>query len=174
RADTPWYPTARLFRQKTFGDWPGVVAEMAAALAAGPTASAAPPAVGPVECRMPVSAGELIDKITILEIKLERIADAAKRANVRRELDLLRSARADSLPSSPELAALMTELRAVNERLWDIENAVRACEAAGDFGGGFVALARSVYSANDERAALKRRINEMLGSAIVEEKSYGG
>jgi len=171
RSDTPWYPTARLFRQKIFGDWPGVVAEMAAALVAGPTARAAP-AVHFEECRVPVSAGELIDKITILEIKLERIADAAKRANVSRELELLRSARAELLPSSPELTAVTTRLRAVNERLWDVENGVRACEAAGDFGDRFVALARSVYVANDERAALKRRINDLVGSTIVEEKSY--
>jgi Family of unknown function (DUF6165)/Tetratricopeptide repeat/Glycosyltransferase family 9 (heptosyltransferase) len=171
RSETPWYATARLFRQKRFADWPGVVAEMAAALAAGPAARAAPP-IPAAECRVPVSAGELIDKITILEIKLDRIRDAGKRANVRRELDLLRAARAESLPSSPELVALTAELRAINQRLWDIENGVRDCDAAGDFGDRFVALARSVYAANDERAALKRRINALLGSTIVEEKSY--
>lgn len=171
RPDTPWYPTARLFRQKTFGDWPGVIADMAAALAAAPDTLVAPPSRA-IECRVPVSVGELLDKITILEIKLERIRDPGKRANVRRELDLLRMARAESLPSSPELVALTAELRAINQRLWDIENGVRDCDAAGDFGDRFVALARSVYTANDERSAIKRRINEVRGSAIVEEKSY--
>jgi post-segregation antitoxin (ccd killing protein) len=121
-----------------------------------------------------VSASELIDKITILEIKLERIADEAKRANVRRELELLRAARATSIAPSAALRKLETELKAVNGRLWEIENEVRMLEAAGDFGAQFIALARSVYKENDNRAALKRRINEMLGSPIVEEKSYGG
>jgi len=116
----------------------------------------------------------LIDKITILEIKLERIADADKRANVRREADLLRAARADLLPMSPELTTLTNGLKAVNERIWEIEDGVRACESAGEFGDRFVALARSVYTANDERAALKRQINDLLGSTIVEEKSYAG
>jgi hypothetical protein len=177
QAQTPWYPTARLFRQKTCGDWPGVVAEMAAALRvtgafAAFVGNSGPSKASATQTRVPVSAGELIDKITILEIKLERIADADKWANVRRELDLLRTARAESLPSSAELAALTLELRSVNERLWDIENGVRECGAAGNFGERFVVLARSVYTSNDERAALKRRINDLLGSAIVEEKSY--
>jgi hypothetical protein len=171
RSDSPWYSTARLFRQKSFGDWQGVLAEMASALATGGPSTGAAATHAP-ECRVPVSAAELIDKITILEIKLDRIADAVKRANVRRELELLKAAREETLPPSPELVALTTHLRAVNERLWDVENGVRECEAAGDFGDRFVALARSVYTSNDERAALKRRINELLGSAIVEEKSY--
>jgi hypothetical protein len=113
----------------------------------------------------------LIDKITILEIKLERIADDGKWANVRRELDLLRAV---AIPPAPDWTELAAELKAVNERLWEIEDAIRTCEAAGDFGDRFIALARSVYQENDQRAALKRRINNLLGSAIVEEKWYGG
>jgi hypothetical protein len=178
RLDSRWYPTMRLFRQKKFLDWPGVFAEIAEALAAAtkggplgpPTTGAAAPA-GKQAPQAPVSAGELIDKMSILEIKLERIADQAKLANVRKELDLLRTARA-ALPSSPYLIALAAELKVVNERLWEIEDEVRKCETANDFGPRFVALARSVYKTNDERAALKRRVNDLLGSAIVEEKAY--
>ncbi|HEY1379498.1 MAG TPA: DUF6165 family protein [Gemmataceae bacterium] len=174
RPDSPWYPTMRLFRQKSFGDWPGVFADMAAALAR----AAAGGEVGPVAAprsrpaaQVPVSAGELIDKITILEIKLERIADEAKLVNVRTELEALRAARA-AVPASDELADLTAALKAVNEKLWDIEDAIRKCESAGDFGNRFVMLARSVYKNNDERAALKRRVNDLLGSPLVEEKSY--
>jgi hypothetical protein len=179
RADSPWYPTMRLFRQKKFGDWPGVFTEMAGSVVrwlGGEVVlsehhlTTQPP--NHLTC--PVSAGELIDKITILEIKLERIADEAKRANVRRELELLRAARPTSIAPSAALRKLETELKAVNGRLWEIENEVRMLEAAGDFGAQFIALARSVYKENDNRAALKRQINEMLGSPIVEEKSYGG
>ncbi len=181
RADSPWYPTMRLFRQKTFHDWPGVFAEMAAALrGAEPrsltthhsplTTHHSPRAT----IRCPVSAGELIDKVTILEIKQERIGDALKQANVRRELDGLRVAWRESLPSSSELTALAAELKAVNQLLWEIEDEVRECEAAGDFSDHFIGLARSVYKENDRRAALKRQINDLLGSEIVEEKSYAG
>lgn len=120
----------------------------------------------------PVSWGELLDKITILEIKDRRIADAAKRANVRRELDALNAevARHGTLPEGT--AALMDELRAVNEALWDIEDEVRDCERRQDFGPRFVELARGVYHSNDRRAAVKRRLNDLLGSELVEEKSY--
>ena len=119
-----------------------------------------------------VSAGELIDKITILEIKSERIADAAKLANVRHELETLDAARRGAVTPSPDLDRLTAGLKAVNERLWQIEDDIRDCERNGDFGPRFVELARAVYVNNDERAALKRRINELLGSDIVEEKSY--
>ena len=118
-----------------------------------------------------VSPGELIDKITILEIKLARLPDAAALANVRREHGSLERERA-RLPASPELARLTDELKAVNEALWVIEDDIRDCERAKDFGAKFVELARSVYRNNDRRAALKREINVLLGSAIVEEKSY--
>lgn len=121
---------------------------------------------------VPVSPGELLDKITILRIKSERIADAGKRANVVHELDLLSETADDTLPPSGSLDRLVDELKSVNEALWDIEDAIRDCERAADFGPRFVELARSVYVTNDRRAALKRQINELLGSAIVEEKSY--
>ena len=116
--------------------------------------------------------GELIDKITILEIKAERIEDARKHANVTYELAVLSNARAAAIPPSPRLDELTDALRAVNEALWDIEDALRRCERDGDFGPRFVGLARSVYRTNDRRAALKREINELLGALIVEEKSY--
>ena len=119
-----------------------------------------------------VSAGELIDKLSILEIKLERLSDPAKLANVRREYESLRSALRQHFADTPELAALTAELKQTNVALWEIEDDIRNHERNGDFGASFVALARSVYRTNDVRAALKRRINDLLGSAIVEEKSY--
>jgi hypothetical protein len=119
----------------------------------------------------PVSWGELADKITILEIKAKRIDDAGKRANVQRELDLLREKMALA-PDRPGLAGLVDGLRAVNLELWVIEDDIRDCERAKDFGAQFIALARAVYQTNDRRAALKKDINLLLGSGIVEEKSY--
>jgi len=120
---------------------------------------------------VPVSWGELIDKITILEIKAERIADEAKRGNVNRELVLLR-AKLAAAPKHEALARLTDELKAVNMALWDVEDDIRDCERAGDFGNTFVELARKVYHQNDRRASLKREINVALGSDIIEEKSY--
>lgn len=119
-----------------------------------------------------VSPGEMIDRITILDIKSERMDDEQKLANVRTELGILTAARVDKIPPSPELAALTAELKAVNEKLWEIEDDIRDCERAKDFGDRFVELARSVYLTNDERAAIKARINALLGAEIVEEKSY--
>jgi hypothetical protein len=119
-----------------------------------------------------IAPGELIDKITILHIKRERIADAGKLAHVRAELAALEAARDRALPSSDELTRLTAELRAVNEALWQIEDDIRECERSGDFGPRFVELARSVYRRNDERAALKRQINELLGAAFSEQKAY--
>jgi Family of unknown function (DUF6165) len=116
--------------------------------------------------------GELIDKITILEIKSERIADPEKLGNVRTELERLRSARDRTILPCDELAQLATELRSINEALWEIEDQIRDCERSGEFGDRFITLARSVYQQNDRRAAIKRRINERLGSEIIEEKSY--
>jgi predicted nucleic acid-binding Zn-ribbon protein len=124
-----------------------------------------------MEILVPTAAGELIDKITILEIKSERIADPAKRANVARELAAL-SEPAQALPWSNELRALKASLKQVNEAIWEIEDKVRDAERDKRFDAAFVALARSVYQTNDKRAALKREINVKLGSAIVEEKSY--
>ena len=121
---------------------------------------------------VPVSYGELIDKITILEIKFERIGDPAKRANVRVELDALNATWAGHPASQTDITAERAGLRAVNEALWEIEDDIRLKEKAREFDAGFIELARSVYVRNDERAAVKRVINEKLGSTLVEEKSY--
>ena len=120
----------------------------------------------------PVSAGELVDKITILRLKAERIGDPAKAANVRRELDLLEAVSARELSASEDLAALTLELAQINAALWDIEDGKRDCERRRDFGPQFIELARAVYLQNDRRAEIKRRINALTGSTIVEEKSY--
>ena len=126
-----------------------------------------------VECcpRVPVSWGELVDKITILQIKAERIAAKEARANVAHELASLRRVAGDAIRAGT-VTPLIEQLQAVNEELWEIEDKIREREAAGDFGQRFVQLARSVYKKNDLRAAIKRRINEALGSELVEEKSY--
>ena len=119
-----------------------------------------------------VGAGELIDKITILEIKSERIEDAAKVKNVRHELDVLSAARDANLAPSDELTRLTLELKNVNEALWEIEDDIRACEGEKDFSQTFIDLARAVYITNDKRAALKKDINLLTGATIIEEKSY--
>lgn len=119
-----------------------------------------------------IAPGELIDKITILQIKAEQIRDAAKLANVRTELEILSAARDQALPASAQLNELTGQLKQVNQDLWDIEDAIRVCEKAKDFGAKFIELARSVYYQNDRRAALKRQINDLLGSKIIEEKAY--
>jgi hypothetical protein len=119
-----------------------------------------------------LSWGEVIDKMTILEIKRTRITAPDALANVERELALISAVVRDQLHWDDELADLEAQLRAVNEALWGIEDDIRAKEASQAFDAEFIALARSVYRRNDERAALKRRINVLLGSEIVEEKSY--
>ena len=120
---------------------------------------------------VPIAVGELIDKITILEIKVARFRDAAKLANAHAELNLLYQRRAAALADSA-LTDIERRLKAVNERIWDLEDAIRACEHRQDFGSAFVSAARSIYRANDERAALKREINLATGSQLIEEKSY--
>ncbi|MDZ4736485.1 MAG: hypothetical protein SGJ07_09060 [Rhodospirillaceae bacterium] len=125
-----------------------------------------------MEIRVPISVGELVDKLTILDIKAERIADPAKHANVVREQILLRATVTQSVPPSAELDALTLDLRSVNEALWVIEDEIRDLERARDFGARFIELARAVYITNDRRAALKKDINLLVGSDIVEEKSY--
>ncbi|MGO9546239.1 MAG: tetratricopeptide repeat protein [Rhodomicrobium sp.] len=169
RGDSPWYPTMRLFRQQTRGDWSGVFSAIAKAvqeLLPGTHAVADEP------LQISAAVGELFDKISILEIKSERIPDAGKLANVMRELTLLQNlkkrhgffaARADTLAAS---------LKQANLSLWNIEDTLRKCERAGDFGPAFVELARSVYKENDKRAELKREINQLFASAIIEEKYY--
>lgn len=121
---------------------------------------------------VPVSPGELLDKISILEIKVERIADPDKRHNVERELDLLTGLWHATSLETADVTAKRTELKRINESLWDIEDAIRDCERDGDFGDRFVELARAVYRTNDRRAEVKREINHLLGSNIIEEKSY--
>jgi hypothetical protein len=124
------------------------------------------------ELLVPVSPGELLDKITILRIKSQRIHDAAKVANVRAELQLLERTWATLGAASQQVAADERALQSVNEQLWDIEDRIRDKEAARGFDQDFIELARAVYHRNDERAAIKQRINVALGSSIVEEKSY--
>lgn len=119
-----------------------------------------------------IAPGELIDKITILRIKSERISDEAKLKNVRTELDILTATQKEHVPASDEMVRLEAALKTVNEALWEIEDDIRDCERQGDFGEEFIRLARAVYVTNDKRAALKKEINLLLGSTIVEEKSY--
>ena len=124
------------------------------------------------EIQVPISPGELLDKITILRIKCRRIADPAKLANVRRELTLLEQTWQRTVGERPELTADITALESVNAALWQIEDDIRLHEAGGRFDASFIQLARAVYLRNDERAAIKKRINLALHSTIVEEKSY--
>ncbi|QWT22315.1 hypothetical protein KPL74_09965 [Bacillus sp. NP157] len=120
----------------------------------------------------PVSYGELIDKMTILQIKLQEIKDDAKLANVRTEFELLEATWKNDAASKTDIEDETGRLLAVNKRLWDIEDRIRLKEKAQEFDNDFVQLARSVYFENDERAAVKREINLKLGSTLVEEKSY--
>jgi hypothetical protein len=121
---------------------------------------------------VPISAGELLDKITILRIKAARMTDAEKLANVRRELERLERTWRDSIGTPAMLAEHESALERVNAQLWDIEDRIRDKESAQNFDREFIELARAVYISNDERAAIKRRINLALGSTLVEEKSY--
>jgi hypothetical protein len=120
----------------------------------------------------PISIGELIDKITILEIKAERIADPDKGKEVAKELALLRGIEREARLDTDEMASFADDLRAINTALWEIEDEIRECEARGDFGPRFVELARGVYRTNDRRSRVKARINAAFGSDIVEAKSY--
>jgi hypothetical protein len=119
-----------------------------------------------------ISPGELIDKITILEIKMEAIIANEKRNNIRHELSILRHCRKESIPDSLPLERLMIDLKAVNRRLWAIEDEIREHERDQKFDERFVTLARSVYQNNDKRSALKAEINALLGATLIEEKSY--
>ena len=121
--------------------------------------------------QVPISWGELLDKITILEIKTERLGGEEARANAAKELDLLREIAGPAMANG-QAAALVARLKQLNQALWEIEDRIRDHERAGEFGPGFVELARSVYRRNDERGAVKRQINLALGSALIEEKSY--
>jgi hypothetical protein len=186
REDSPWYPTARLFRQQSAGDWEDVFGRVAAELEQvlagerdrlrpvrkGAVSLSSPPAPTSTEPAVPIAFGELVDKITILQIKAERLTDSGKLGNVHHELELLLAARRSLATSVVGLDELCLELKHVNELLWDVEDHIRECERCDEFGPRFVELARSVYKTNDRRSDLKRRINHLVNSAIVEEKSY--
>ena len=124
------------------------------------------------EIKVPISPGELLDKITILRIKSRRMRDPRKLANVSIELDALEATWANSAYAAIDVAGDVQALLAVNERLWDIEDDIRDKERAQVFDAEFIRLARAVYIENDERAAIKRRLNLQLGSELIEEKSY--
>jgi Tfp pilus assembly protein PilF len=180
RDDCPWYPTMRLFRQRTLGDWEevferiaqGIVSRIETQQEIRGDSNRRRPMSSVQNIQVEVAPGELIDKITILEIKSERITDREKLKNVRLELATLVACRDQVIESSPELATLTLDLKQVNESLWQIEDEIRECERQKDFGDRFIELARSVYKSNDRRSLLKRQINELLGSRLVEEKSY--
>lgn len=121
---------------------------------------------------VPVSVGELVDKITILEVKKSKLSEEGKIKNVVYELDLLRGIFNRKIKITEDIQSEMTKLRTINAQLWDIEDAKRACERASKFDDDFVQLARQVYLKNDERARIKRQINDLTGSTIVEEKSH--
>ena len=121
---------------------------------------------------VPTAPGELIDKLTILRLKEERIDDAAKVANVQVEKAALMRTADQHIPMSDEVSALWEELYQINSKLWVIEDDIRTCEANGDFGDTFIELARAVYITNDKRAEVKKKINLALGSDLIEEKSY--
>ncbi|MGF1623556.1 MAG: DUF6165 family protein [Alphaproteobacteria bacterium] len=122
--------------------------------------------------KIDVSPGELLDKLTILEIKEERIKDPAKVQNVVREKEALERAAQAHIAQSSAIDNLRKDLKSVNERLWDVEDEIRECERAQDFGEKFIELARSVYLTNDHRSDIKRKINDLLGSRFSEVKSY--
>jgi prefoldin subunit 5 len=124
------------------------------------------------EILIPISPGELLDKITILQIKAERILDPEKVANVKTELDMLSKIWSEAVEVDAEITALTAELKSVNEALWEIEDDIRGEECGRRFGERFVELARAVYVTNDERANAKKKVNLHLNSTIVEEKSY--
>ncbi len=170
RDNSPWYPPMRLFRQQARDEWGEVFIRMAGALEAVIAGKHGGPATASL--LIPSAVGELIDKLTILEIKAERIPEPKKLANVSRELALLSDLKRNRNISGRRLDTLAAELKRTNVALWETEEAIRRCERMGDFGPGFVELARRVYTENDKRAALKRDINDLFGSAIVEEKYF--
>ena len=121
---------------------------------------------------VPIAPGELVDKLTILQLKSERISDSAKLQNVAIERTALQSVADQHLPKSEKIDTLWRELYEINAQLWQIEDDIRDCERTGDFGDNFIRLARAVYQTNDRRADVKKQINILLGSQLIEEKSY--
>lgn len=171
RQDSIWYPSARLYRQQTPGDWTELLSRVARDV--GERVSPQPVAGDHRTAPMvPISIGELLDKLSILEIKSARVQDTAKRVNIEHERAALATV-ADGLGlQGAEIERLRADLMSVNKSLWDIEDEIRDCERRKDFGERFVELARSVYRTNDARARLKAQINSLCGSTLIEEKTY--
>ena len=165
QSDSPWYPTMRIFRQTACGDWTTVMDTVINELS---TLIKKPAQAIMTE----VAIGELVDKITILEIKKQEIKDKAKLRNVEQELTVLNNTFGEHFSITDQVADLKTNLLRTNKKLWDIEDAIRDKERAKNFDQEFIELARSVYITNDQRCLIKRRINELLGSHLKEEKSY--
>src|SRR5271163_1862257 len=170
RTDSPWYPTMTLYRQEVRDDWTTVFRGITDDLAKLQERERR--TIGHIF--IPGSIGELFDRITILTIKADQIKDPDRLHNINYELGLLRSVKATCEPIDPEVLQLVCELQYINERLWAVEDELRACERRQAFGEEFVALARAVYKTNDQRAAVKKRINMLCGSQIIDEKSYTG
>ncbi|MBW2557915.1 MAG: tetratricopeptide repeat protein [Deltaproteobacteria bacterium] len=178
---SPWYPTMRLFRQGETRDWNAVIKEVIGALSNIMKTKLGAKQVSPssgtgkkiqTSVKVEVSIGEFIDKLVILKIKAERITDPLKLGNVRTELEILQSMYEKQISKSVKLDGLIEELWKVNNKLWDTEDALRKEELHKRYDQNFIELARSVYFTNDHRANIKRKINELLGSHIIEEKSY--
>ena len=168
RTDSPWYPTMTLYRQEVRDDWTTVFRALTDDLTKLQERKRR--TIGHI--LIPGSVGELLDRIAILTIKAERIKDPDSLHNVNHELSLLRSVEATCGPLTPEVLQLVYELRSVNERLWEVEDELRACERRQAFGEEFIRLARAVYKTNDHRAIVKKKINILCGSQIIDEKSY--
>lgn len=175
---SPWYPTMRLYRQPKLGDWENLFSEIARDLALvseeNDVTLREEPAHQRAPLPVPVSPGELIDKVIILELKRAHLTDYVSAARVEAELRALADAYSSYLrDANAALLQTVDELRQINRKLWEAEDELRRLERLQQFGQRFIEVARSVYQANDQRAALKRRINELLGSTLMEEKSHG-
>jgi Tfp pilus assembly protein PilF len=170
RTDSPWYPTMTLYRQEVRDDWSSVFRALTNDLGKLPKREGTRTIA---QILIPGSVGELFDRITILRIKAERINDPNRLRNVNHERELLQSVEAKCGPLHPEVLQLVSELQSINERLWSVEDQLRDCERRQEFGEEFVRLARAVYKTNDHRAAVKKQINILCGSQVIDEKSYG-
>jgi len=186
RDDSVWYANTRLFRQTTRGDWDEVFERVSVRLTAmiagddlavwrvaGGLVPNLPPVKATKQAVMaPISVGELFDKITILELKLDRLAEAEKRLNVYKELTLLQAIAARSMALDAQGGDIVKELKVVNGLLWEVQDALRTCERQNDFGRRFIELACAVYRHNDQRTLLKQKLNHLTQSEIKEEKLY--